>query len=272
MKKYLILLFICVFIISAKVSLAATTSVVSQGIACSSEAKICPDGSSVGRQGPNCEFAQCPNVQNGDNELDKGMIKNSDIKEKTKADIQQIKDTAVLEKESAKADIAKIRDASKQKMESLKANIQSIKNKTKAKVAETRIIGREDALQKFDNTIEKVDTLKENIDTKITKLEAQGINTTEAKTAITTAENKITDAKTKIAEASTLLASSTNELSKNDKIQLKQLTLDIQSLIVDSHQALNQAVVSLKGEVQNKINTTKSINNTSASTDSGAKQ
>ncbi|MBM3209496.1 hypothetical protein FJZ40_04375 [Candidatus Shapirobacteria bacterium] len=29
--------------------------------ACTSEAKICPDGSAVGRVGPNCEFAPCPN-------------------------------------------------------------------------------------------------------------------------------------------------------------------------------------------------------------------
>lgn len=29
-------------------------------IACTQEAKICPDGSSVGRTGPNCEFAKCP--------------------------------------------------------------------------------------------------------------------------------------------------------------------------------------------------------------------
>lgn len=28
-------------------------------IACSQEAKVCPDGSSVGRTGPNCEFAEC---------------------------------------------------------------------------------------------------------------------------------------------------------------------------------------------------------------------
>lgn len=27
---------------------------------CTQEAKICPDGSSVGRSGPNCEFAKCP--------------------------------------------------------------------------------------------------------------------------------------------------------------------------------------------------------------------
>ena len=29
-------------------------------IACTQEAKICPDGSAVGRTGPNCEFAPCP--------------------------------------------------------------------------------------------------------------------------------------------------------------------------------------------------------------------
>jgi hypothetical protein len=30
------------------------------------EAKICPDGSAVGRQGPNCEFAACPAKPSGD--------------------------------------------------------------------------------------------------------------------------------------------------------------------------------------------------------------
>ncbi len=31
-----------------------------QMVACTMEAKACPDGSYVGRQGPNCEFAPCP--------------------------------------------------------------------------------------------------------------------------------------------------------------------------------------------------------------------
>ena len=31
-------------------------------VACTQEAKICPDGSAVGRTGPNCEFAECPVV------------------------------------------------------------------------------------------------------------------------------------------------------------------------------------------------------------------
>lgn len=37
-----------------------TTS--SEPVACTMEAKLCPDGSYVGRTGPNCEFATCPAV------------------------------------------------------------------------------------------------------------------------------------------------------------------------------------------------------------------
>lgn len=33
------------------------------GVACTMEAKICPDGSTVGRTGPKCEFASCPAIQ-----------------------------------------------------------------------------------------------------------------------------------------------------------------------------------------------------------------
>jgi len=32
-------------------------------IACTMDAKTCPDGSSVGRTGPNCEFEACPTAQ-----------------------------------------------------------------------------------------------------------------------------------------------------------------------------------------------------------------
>src|SRR6185295_15193176 len=38
------------------------TEVSNNGTACTLEAKLCPDGSSVGRTGPNCEFAACPDV------------------------------------------------------------------------------------------------------------------------------------------------------------------------------------------------------------------
>ena len=31
-----------------------------EGTFCTADAKLCPDGSYVGRQGPRCEFAPCP--------------------------------------------------------------------------------------------------------------------------------------------------------------------------------------------------------------------
>ena len=34
-------------------------------VACTQEAKLCPDGSYVGRTGPNCEFALCPGEKEG---------------------------------------------------------------------------------------------------------------------------------------------------------------------------------------------------------------
>ncbi len=32
--------------------------------ACTMDAKLCPDGSAVGRVPPDCEFAPCPNIAN----------------------------------------------------------------------------------------------------------------------------------------------------------------------------------------------------------------
>lgn len=31
-------------------------------VACTQEAKLCPDGTAVGRSGPDCAFAPCPNT------------------------------------------------------------------------------------------------------------------------------------------------------------------------------------------------------------------
>jgi len=38
----------------------AVKSNIYQHVACTEEAKLCPDGSAVGRTEPNCAFAKCP--------------------------------------------------------------------------------------------------------------------------------------------------------------------------------------------------------------------
>ena len=37
-----------------------TPAPIQEGVACTMDALLCPDGSYVGRSGPNCEFTKCP--------------------------------------------------------------------------------------------------------------------------------------------------------------------------------------------------------------------
>jgi hypothetical protein len=62
MKTYITGIIVAVIAITAVggVYLYKTNQKDTGGIACTMEAKICPDGSAVGRTGPNCEFAECP--------------------------------------------------------------------------------------------------------------------------------------------------------------------------------------------------------------------
>jgi len=51
--------FILIFILAAA-ALFFAIETGENGVACTMEAKICPDGTAVGRVGPKCEFAPCP--------------------------------------------------------------------------------------------------------------------------------------------------------------------------------------------------------------------
>ena len=53
MKRLIILLFLPILLISS-------CNIPQEIKGCTAEGKVCPDGSVVGRTGPNCEFEQCP--------------------------------------------------------------------------------------------------------------------------------------------------------------------------------------------------------------------
>ncbi len=63
-KIYFLILIILIvggaFILWPKIGNAPAKD--SGSVVCTMEAKICPDGSAVGRAGPKCEFAKCPEV------------------------------------------------------------------------------------------------------------------------------------------------------------------------------------------------------------------
>ncbi|MCX6712490.1 MAG: hypothetical protein NT041_02275, partial [Candidatus Vogelbacteria bacterium] len=64
MKKYLVALIIVALVLVAGITyFKLSKSTAPDQIVCTKEAKICPDGSTVGRSGPKCEFEECPAAQ-----------------------------------------------------------------------------------------------------------------------------------------------------------------------------------------------------------------
>lgn len=61
-SKWVVLSLITLVLIIISVGTAYYFLNSNKQIACTLEAKLCPDGSSVGRTGPKCEFAACPNI------------------------------------------------------------------------------------------------------------------------------------------------------------------------------------------------------------------
>ena len=61
MKRLIIFLMVLILMALAVNTLQAPNDI--RPVACTEEAKVCPDGSAVGRSGPNCEFAPCPIVR-----------------------------------------------------------------------------------------------------------------------------------------------------------------------------------------------------------------
>ncbi|TNE27547.1 MAG: hypothetical protein EP349_09065 [Alphaproteobacteria bacterium] len=52
------------------VSFGVPQTAQAESVMCTMDAKLCPDGSSVGRTGPNCEFAPCPGEEADEDSVD----------------------------------------------------------------------------------------------------------------------------------------------------------------------------------------------------------
>ena len=61
-KTYFLIATVALVAIAGWIFLVGPKS--AEPIACTAEAKLCPDDSAVGRVGPNCEFAACPGEDN----------------------------------------------------------------------------------------------------------------------------------------------------------------------------------------------------------------
>lgn len=186
----------------------------------------------------------------------------SDIRERINQIKENIVETTKIQREQIKQKIETLRENAKQQLENLREKINSEKNQAKAKIKETRIAGREQALEKFDNVVLKVQNSKEKSEAQIAKMEAQGIVIpTLVKDLSITAETKISEAKIKILETSGILTTSANELSKENKAKIVTLTKEIQILINEGQKASSDQVKALKQILNTKIQQSKKIPN-----------
>lgn len=78
MKKIIIIIGAVVLVLVVAVLVGLNFSSQPKQIACTMEAKLCPDGSAVGRTGPNCEFAPCPAINSLLSEAEARLIAERD--------------------------------------------------------------------------------------------------------------------------------------------------------------------------------------------------
>lgn len=60
MKQIVVAFIVLIGLVAAYVLLSMVKPFAPEGVACTLDAKMCPDGTYVGRVAPDCEFAACP--------------------------------------------------------------------------------------------------------------------------------------------------------------------------------------------------------------------
>jgi len=156
-----------------------TTTGNSDPVACTMDAKQCPDGSYVGRTGPNCEFAPCPGLSGSNTYPNLGGIRkeirvnakntvqeNKNIRKdfrqgvaENKQEIKNIRQEGKGDLMEDREEIKKIREENrleyKGKVESIQANRQVFKEELSVKREEIKV-RREEMKANFKESLAKV--------------------------------------------------------------------------------------------------------------------
>jgi len=157
-------------------------------VACTMEARICPDGSYVSRIAPDCEFAKCPDESSIKDNSTGGKIKNrfdnvksqiqvnreenKGIKEEVKNEIGNVKNELEKEREEHRIEMKGLIDQIKTKREEFKNEFELKKEEAKVKIAEIKANFKENfAKIKDENkklTAEKIVTAINDLNSRLT--------------------------------------------------------------------------------------------------------
>lgn len=151
-------------------------------------------------------------------------------------------------------ELKSLREAAQAKMDKLKDAALALKDKVKAENQQNRLIGRENALAKFDKAINLIEGTTARVKAQIPKLKAIGISTVLAESKLVEVQGKLDKAKVVVAESHDIFASTPNELTKTQKETLKNKAKEAQVLIKEAHEILTNVVRTLREAVKAKKN------------------
>ncbi len=250
--------------------------------ACTADAKVCEDGTSVGRRGPNCEFAQCPgegrkhkarNVfkrlkEDRDEAVKdwraekrevRGEIKDlrghvrerrDEVRDTVKAKRAEVKD-ALKAADTPEERRAILKDAKKERAD-FRAKIKEERKELRAKVKGKISEHMQHVLKRLTAMHDRLSKLNTRIQSYIDELTAKGVDTAKAQGYLDTAKSKVATANEQIRAAKALIeeaVSSDKPAEYRQKVReairsAVQATKDAKKSIKDAVRAAKQAATS----------------------------
>lgn len=240
---------------------------------CQADAKVCPNGTSVGRTGPNCEFVcgttgevkpllkpvpmpinfvpgasrvndgraytggtPCFDEATGVNRCKEVRQDINTARKDIRASTTQIRKDVRIEMKDNRAEMEARAKDKRVEVEKKRAEIKDEQQKKRLEIArkQTELVTR-----RLEAAIERVQKLSDRVSERLTKLEANGVNTTVSRGHIAEAKTKLDEARTKTAAVKlaveTALASATASSTPKDAMK------NVQSLVKDTANTIQEA-------------------------------
>ncbi len=271
MKKYLGLL-----IVLGLVFVTSVRAEEDDAVFCTMEAKQCPDGSYVGRGGPNCEFAPCggtPPAEPTDRKTcteeaklcpDGSYVVRSGLRCEFAPCGISAENRVEGRIESYRVNMEKRREELKNKMEANRAvfmqEVAEKKEGFKSASPATKVgfcRAAENMLgQKFDSAIKTLENFQTRLSVVIEKLKTDGKDAPLAEEALNLSKVNLAEAKEKLTELRTLVPESCEGVTADTFEKVKLLSREIKDQLKE-----------VKTDLQETISAIKDLRTTSSETD-----
>lgn len=227
------------------------------GVACTQEARQCPDGSFVGRTGPRCEFAKCPGDQRPKSALE--IKREAQEKEKMQARLASSSVKRIEEREEERSELREKMEArlasSSAKREEKR---EEVKERVENRIASTSAYRLERKFEKIArNYLKEVVRLEQilgRVVTRIEKVKSLGGNTVEADKYLEEARTNLSEARKTYDVLKTIATNADNNATTTKEMinSMKNSGKTVENHLRLAHKALQKTVGSLRGDSQFK--------------------